>query len=61
MALQRCGITVDKTSKELQAHGTADFPCGGYDSIYRKNGEKPYPGTGTKRWKWSLSRRGLSP
>ena len=36
MALQRCGITVDKTSKELQAHGTADFPCGGYDSIYRE-------------------------
>lgn len=36
MALQKCGITVDKTSKELQAHGTADFPCGGYDSIYRE-------------------------
>ena len=36
MALQKCGVTVDKTSKELQAHGTADFPCGGYDSVYRE-------------------------
>ena len=34
MAIRRCELITDKSSKELQAHGTLDFPCAGYDESY---------------------------
>lgn len=30
MALQKCGLNLDQAQRELSAHGTPDFPCGGY-------------------------------
>lgn len=32
MALQECGLNLNKASKELQPHGSLDFPCAGYSS-----------------------------
>ncbi len=34
MALQKCGLNLNKISKELQPHGTLEFPCAGYSSCY---------------------------
>lgn len=30
MALQQCGLNTDRAARELQAHGTPDFPCAAY-------------------------------
>lgn len=46
MALQQCGLSVDKRLKELRPHGTLEFPCAGYSSIYGA-GEKD-----TIPWHW---------
>ncbi len=40
MALQKCSLAVDKAAKELIAHGTAQFPCAGYDSVYQQEKEE---------------------
>lgn len=32
MSLQKCGLNVNNKNKELQPHGTAAFPCAGYES-----------------------------
>lgn len=34
MALQKCGLNINQASRELQPHGTLDFPCAGYASRY---------------------------
>ncbi|MBO5093425.1 MAG: helix-turn-helix domain-containing protein [Lachnospiraceae bacterium] len=34
MALQECGLSVNRERRELCSHGTLEFPCAGYDSIY---------------------------
>ncbi len=32
MALQKCGLNLNSKNKELQPHGTSEFPCAGYES-----------------------------
>ena len=34
MALQECGLNLDRGLKELQPHGTLEFPCAGYSTRY---------------------------
>lgn len=34
MALQECGLNLNKVSKELQPHGSLEFPCAGYSSCH---------------------------
>lgn len=34
MALQSCGLNLDRTSREMRPHGTIDFPCAGYAARY---------------------------
>lgn len=34
MALQKCGLNLNKVSKELQPHGSLEFPCAGYSSFH---------------------------
>lgn len=46
MALQECGLNVDRVSKELQPHGTLDFPCAGYSSYLTNREEDVIP------WHW---------
>lgn len=42
MALQTCGLTVTRTQKELQPHGTLAFPCAGFDEWYDEKREIPW-------------------
>lgn len=46
MGLQRCGLNLNQVSRELQPHGTPDFPCAGYDSRYTDKPEDVIP------WHW---------
>lgn len=46
MALQKCGLNVNRVSQELQPHGTLDFPCAGYASYYTNNETDVIP------WHW---------
>lgn len=46
MALQECGLNLNRVSKELQPHGTPDFPCAGYSSCHTKKEEDVIP------WHW---------
>lgn len=46
MALQECGLNLDKASKELQPHGTLDFPCAGYSSFHTDSPKDLIP------WHW---------
>lgn len=32
MALQKCGLNINNKNKELQPHGSIEFPCAGYES-----------------------------
>lgn len=34
MALQKCALNVNNKNKELQPHGTLEFPCAGYASTH---------------------------
>lgn len=34
MGLQKCGLNLDHTNKELLPHGTLEFPCAGYSALY---------------------------
>lgn len=34
MSLQKCGLNMNSDLKELQPHGTLDFPCAGYEETY---------------------------
>lgn len=34
MALQECTIHTDEDRREVRPHGTIEFPCAGYDSVY---------------------------
>lgn len=34
MSLQKCGLNMNSNLKELQPHGTLDFPCAGYEETY---------------------------
>lgn len=46
MALQECGLNLNQVLKELQPHGTIDFPCAGYASFHTERKEDIIP------WHW---------
>lgn len=46
MALQECGLNLNSVSKELQPHGTIDFPCAGYCAHLTKKQDNIIP------WHW---------
>lgn len=46
MALQDCGLNLSKERKELQPHGTIEFPCAGYSSYHKDRPEDLIP------WHW---------
>lgn len=46
MALQECGLNLNRVSKELQPHGTIAFPCAGYTSYHTERQEDMIP------WHW---------
>lgn len=46
MALQECGFNINNTNKELRPHGTAEFPCAGYESRHTSSIEDVIP------WHW---------
>lgn len=43
MALHECGLNLNRGLKELQMHGTLDFPCAGYAAFYTDNPEDTIP------------------
>lgn len=46
MALQECGLNLNKVSKEMQPHGSLEFPCAGYSSCHTDRREDIIP------WHW---------
>lgn len=46
MALQECGLNLNRVSKELLPHGTLEFPCAGYSSFHTDRQEDTIP------WHW---------
>ncbi len=46
MALQECGLNLNRVSRELQAHGTTEFPCAGYESTHTNQADDVIP------WHW---------
>ncbi|WP_411335228.1 helix-turn-helix domain-containing protein [Ruminococcus gauvreauii] len=46
MGLQKCGLNLNRVSRELQPHGTYDFPCAGYTSLHTDKPEDAIP------WHW---------
>lgn len=46
MALQACGLNLNRGLKELQPHGTLAFPCAGYSALYTDKPEDIIP------WHW---------
>lgn len=46
MALQECGLNLNRASKELQPHGSLEFPCAGYSSRHTDRQEDIVP------WHW---------
>lgn len=46
MALQECGLNLTRELKELQPHGTLEFPCAGYSEVYTRKQEDMIP------WHW---------
>lgn len=46
MALQECGLNLDQGLKELQPHGSLEFPCAGYVSCCTEKQEDIIP------WHW---------
>lgn len=46
MALQKCGLNLNKSLKELQPHGSFEFPCAGYASRHTNRQEDVIP------WHW---------
>ena len=46
MALQNCALNLNRTGRELQPHGTPDFPCAGYSSVYTDSAGDVVP------WHW---------
>ncbi|WP_138309409.1 MULTISPECIES: AraC family transcriptional regulator [unclassified Clostridium] len=46
MALQDCALNLNRAGRELQPHGTPDFPCAGYSSEYTDSAGDVVP------WHW---------
>lgn len=46
MGLQKCALNLNRIGRELQPHGTPEFPCAGYSSVYTDTTEDIIP------WHW---------
>ena len=46
MALQECGLNLNRVSKELQTHESFELPCEGYASHHTEKKEDTIP------WHW---------
>lgn len=46
MALQECGLNLNRDNQELQPHGSTAFPCAGYEQHYTDHPEDDIP------WHW---------
>lgn len=46
MGLSHCGLNLNRENKELQPHGSAEFPCAGYKAEYFDNPQDSIP------WHW---------
>lgn len=46
MALQKCGLNLNRNRRELQPHGTFDFPCAGFCSQHTESADDVIP------WHW---------
>ena len=46
MPLQDCTIYTDQDRREVRPHGTIEFPCAGYDSVYSVDSVSRIP------WHW---------
>jgi AraC-like DNA-binding protein len=46
MMLQKCGLNLNRSGKELQPHGTFEFPCAGYSKLYTDKPDDIIP------WHW---------
>ena len=46
MPLQDCTIYTDQDRREVRPHGTIEFPCAGYDSVYSVDNVSRIP------WHW---------
>lgn len=43
MALQECTLNLDRTLRELRPHGSIEFPCAGYASVYSEERGREIP------------------
>ena len=48
MDLQKCGLNINGTKKELQPHGTIEFPCAAYTSCHTDSPGNAIP------WHWHV-------
>lgn len=46
MGLQKCALNLNRIGRELQPHGTPEFPCAGYSAVYTDKAEEVIP------WHW---------
>lgn len=46
MGLQKCGLNISSNQKELQPHGTLEFPCAAYESSHENKEADAIP------WHW---------
>lgn len=46
MPLEACTLNLDRTKRELHPHGTPDFPCAGYQTVYSEQTYTELP------WHW---------
>lgn len=46
MSLQECTVSTDQDRREVCPHGTIEFPCAGYDSVYSSHAINRIP------WHW---------
>ena len=57
MEIKACVFDIDHTRRELQAHGTPEFPCAAYETLYAAGPEgdmgagsaAPRPAAGARR------------
>lgn len=53
MALEKCGLSLDRSHKELTPHGTPSFPCAGYLAVYGAASEEAdVMYSGVIPWHW---------
>ena len=57
MEIKACVFDVDHARRELQDHGTPEFPCAGYETIQPAR-MATSAGTGMRIWNCGTSSRG---